>query len=473
MKRKALFWGIMALLLPWASLVSAGSLDTFGASSRGTAMGGAMVGIAEGWEATYYNPSALGLSRDSTAVEVSTFSGGMVINDIPSFGGGFGAKFGVSHRFLRDRLGVGLTVGVPPGGSGLSLDPTALLGGGGGSEWGLYKDQLPVLLGVGVGLRITDWLSVGVATSPKQNLISMGYYPLVIDPILESLIGIRTGVIPSNIQSTSFSMGSYDGTDVAVAYNVTLRPSKYLSLGYVYRPETTTRLKLRLELVGGEGSLLPESQFMLFDITMPSGPETTIYGGAGHIPLPWNDGLLTLAYQHETQNWAGFYQQTIQYQWTPSDIFRPEWFSNAGGDPPLLEDVAFDRYGFEYDGSANPLLFWKLKNLSNARFAVRGGYYHWNSPQQQPRYTYQLAMIDSDADVYSFGLGFSYDRKRKVRIDGVPPRISIDLHYQRIDLEDRNYQFRPDDFGNVPLSGNYLETGGSVTQLGAQITWWQ
>jgi hypothetical protein len=291
MKRKAVFWVIMALILPWTSPVSASSLDTFGASSRGTAMGGAMVSIANGWESVYYNPSALGLSRDSTAVEVYMLTGGLVINEIPSMGGGVSAKFAINHRFLRDRVGLGLLVGLSPGGLAGGLDPTSMISlGGGGGEWGMYKDSLPIVYDFGLGFRVTDWLAVGVSTSAKQSLLSMGFYPLVVDPLLQSLIGINTGVVPSDIKGTSFSYGSYDGTEVAVAYNVTLRPIKYLSVGYVYRPETTTRIKLRLEMVGGGGSLLTESRFMLYDITMPNGPETTIYGFAGHIPIKANDG---------------------------------------------------------------------------------------------------------------------------------------------------------------------------------------
>ena len=212
---------------------------------------------------------------------------------------------------------------------------------------------------------------------------------------------------------------------------------------------------------------------MLYDITMPSGPETTIYGVAGHIPVAANDGKLTVSWQHEVQNWDGFYRQTVNYSYTPSDVFAKSWF-DTDDNTPLLEDIAFDRFGFEYEGSATPLLFWRLKKLNNARFAVRGGYYHWTTPQQDVTQSYELAMVDSDADVYSFGVGFGYDRRKKVAVDGVPPRMEIDLHFQQTALEDRDYYYKPDEFGNnTGLGLNYMRTKGSLTQVGVQITWWQ
>jgi hypothetical protein len=302
----------------------------------------------------------------------------------------------------------------------------------------------------------------------------MGFYPLSLDPILESLLGLSTGSIPSNVKGMGFGVGSDPSDDYATAFNVSFRPLKYISLGYMYKPEAWSRYKLRVELVGGPGSLLGDSQYITIDMKIPGQVETTIYGGAAHIPVPWNEGLLTLSYQHEIQNWDGFYPQTTQFQWSASDIFSQEWFSEKLTKDPGLEDVAFDRFGFEYVGDATPMMFGPLAKLSNPRFAVRGGYYHWESPQPDVRYDYQLATFDSDADVYSFGLGFGFDRKNtRVALENplYVRRIEVDLHVQMTDLEDRDYRVQEDIWGNKPLENYIINTEGHITNIGLQITW--
>lgn len=477
MGRKAVVAWAMAIMLSWSVVGRADSLATLGASSRGTAMGGALIGIAEGWEAAYYNSSALALSRNSSSVQISSLNGSLKINDDNSLGGGFTLKYGINRRVLRDRIGLGLIVGTSTTSStGLSLDLGSLFGGGGAPNWNwqMYNDSLPLVLSVGAGFRITDWLSLGITAYQKPSLVSMGFYPLVVDPLLEMLLGINTGVIPSNVQGMGFSAGGDPNEDFVTGFNISFRPIKYLSLGYSYSPETWSRYKLRLQLVGGQGSILPEDQYIMIDMKVPGHVETTVYGGAANVPIPWNEGMLTLAYAHEIQNWDGFYPSSVQYQWDASQIFSPEWFSDKQPRDPGLKDVNLDRFGFEYTGSATPMLFWKLKSLSNARFAVRGGYYHWNSPQPDARYSWQVAMIDSDADVYSFGLGFGYDRVKKSKPGGVAtPRVEIDLHFQQTNLEDRTYRMREDEWGNQELTNYLVQTSGDITQYGIQVTWRQ
>jgi hypothetical protein len=441
-------------------------------------MGGAMVGIANGWDAVYYNPSALGLSEKSSSVQVNYLAGQLMANKTDSLADGLMFKYGVNARFLRNRLGLGLIVGTS--GTGLDLgsmlDLGSLMGGGGPPnwKWQRYADAMPLVLEVGFGFRIADWLAVGMSLNQKDSLVSMGYYPFSVDPILQSLIGISTGAIPSNVNTMNFSAGGDPTDNYATAFNLTFRPLEYVSLGYIYKPEAWSRFKLRVELIGGEGSILPESQYIVIDMKVPGQVETTIYGGAGHIPIPWNDGTLTIAYQREIQNWEGFYPQSTQFQWSSNDRFSQEWFASKLSRDPGLENVAFDRYGLEYEGDASPLLFWKLTNLSHARFAVRAGYYHWNSPQPDIRYGWQMAMLDSDADVWSFGLGFGFDRKNNPATIANPlyvSRMQLDLHMQFIALEDRDYRVREDEWGGVPLENYQVETKGNIMNIGFQITW--
>jgi len=480
MKNKVTLFLMMAMALSLSGPAMAGSQDMFGVSSRGTAMGGAMVGIANGWEATYYNPSALALSRDSSSFQYHIVDGSLMRNEENAWRSGYGITYGYNRRILRDRIGIGLILGTGTSDPGdmLSLDFGSLLGGGGPPNWNWqqYSDSSPILASVGVGFRLTNWLSVGVSAQQDTGMITTSFYPLVVDPLLDLLLGINTGLTPDNVPSFNFAAGSDPDGDYNTAYNISFRPVKYVSFGYVYKPESWTKVKFRLELVGIEGSILSTSQWYLFDMRFPGQVETTIYGGAGHIPIPWNDGTLTLSYSHEIQNWDGFYPYSVQFDWNEGDFFDPNFFKDPIPRDPGLEDVAFDRYGFEYEGDATPMMFWRLKNLSRPRFVVRGGYYHWNTPQPDADYTWQVAMIDSDADVYSFGMGFGYDRKkgkRAVATPAFPPRVAVDFHYQQITLDDRDYIMQPDEWGSIPFSNYVVRTEGSLTQYGVQVTLWQ
>lgn len=478
MKMKAVVLVVMAVFLSWSGSGLAGSLDTLGVSSRGTAMGGAMIGIADGWEATYYNPSALALSRNSSSLSASMVNGNLTMNDNNSFAGGPSLKFGLNRRVLRNRIGLGFIVGLSPSSSTeLSLDLGSLLGGGGSNwSWAMYEDAIPIILAAGIGIRVTDWLSFGISAQQKNGLISMSNFPLIADPIFLSLIGLGSNFTPTMVEGMGFSIGSEPDTDVSTGFNISIRPLKYISLGYSYKPETWTRYKIGLLIPGGGPGFLAEDLHYLIDMTVPGEVETTVYGGAAHIPIPWNDGLITIAYAHEIQNWDGFYPKSITYDWTSSQVFVEEWFTGKQPRDPGLKDVGFNRWGVEYEGSATPFLFWKLKNLANPRFAVRGGYYHWDTPQPDVNYIWQMAMVDSDADVYSFGLGFGYDRKKSKKAMEDPlssPRLEFDFHFQQTDLEDRTYVMRPDEWGSVPLQKYFVRTHGSITQLGVQITWWK
>ena len=84
--------------------------------------------------------------------------------------------------------------------------------------------------------------------------------------------------------------------------------------------------------------------------------------------------------------------------------------------------------------------------------------------------------FDSDADVYSAGLGLSLDRRgRKVVKDPTVPRqFSLDLHAQYFDVAERNFKLTYDYWGNHHgrTSVYYYHTEGQIVNLGLQLTWW-
>jgi hypothetical protein len=479
MKRLAVGVVAAGVILAGALAARAGTLEVYGASSRGTSMGGAMVAITDSWDAVAYNPSALALAPRSVSIQLSYINGSLIKNREDLLADGIAAKFGFNTRFFRNRIGVGLLVGMAGGADlGSLLNVGSLFSGGGAApNWKFqhYSDTMPIQFAFGLGFRLADWLSVGVSLNQRNGLVAIAPYPILVDPIIKALLGIDTGAIGTNVRGTNFAAGGDPASQVSTGFNVTFRPIQYVSFGYSYTPEAWTRFNLKLRLTRIPGGLMANEEYYVFDIRAPGQVETIIYGLGGHIPIPWNDGILTLAWSHEIQNWDGFYPRSRSVTYSAGDVFTQESIMSAYTRDPGLKNIANDHYGIEYVGDASPILFWKLRDLTNARFCVRGGYYHWNSPQPRAHHGYQVAMMDSDADIYSFGLGFGFDRRKNVvsRVENplAVSRVQIDLHVQVIAPESRNYLMRPDEWDSVSMENYSVKTKGNITNIGIQISW--
>jgi hypothetical protein len=463
-------WVIVGLLLLGAGKPAGAEVfEMFGASSRGAAMGGAMTATAEGTEAIFYNPSSIALSPDSTSLEWTASRAHLNVNGI-NFGAGnkdFGPMptlFGLSQRFLRERVGIGLLYrggftggGDVGGGTGIGVISngwgTGFFGGG----------TIPITLGL--GLRLHDKLAVGFSLWPNLY-VRLSDVNLNIDELLQSIIGVTTGIPPVDLDPNVNLALSPVGNDVGIS--VMFKPVKYLSLGYVQRPGSWTRIKVPIIL--SSTGLLSSSMRIIIVKDLSSKPDQEQLGAAVHVPL--GKSTLTLSWAQDHEFWGrqrkDRMKEVAQYKKSSvSGVVNVSY-----GAPSPINDISIDHYGLEYLMNAG-FLPTKFLKQRNPQLAVRAGYFHWNSPLPDKLYG---TTFDSDMDVYSGGLGLSLDRRgRKVMKDPtVPRRFSLDLHGQYFKVEDRDFKLSYDYYGNHRGNSSvyFYHYEGQITELGLQATWW-
>lgn len=161
----------LACLMP--RLAHASPVDLFGFGSRGHGLAGSIGADAEGFEAVYYNPAGLsfqGRPSFSLGYQVGTFD--LTIDDTPreardapALTIGFGVPIPLGG-FLKDRLAIGLGFTIPQT-SILIADierpatPSHIL---------VENRAQTVSIQAALGLRLTDWLALGVGTLALAEL---------------------------------------------------------------------------------------------------------------------------------------------------------------------------------------------------------------------------------------------------------------------------------------------------------------
>jgi hypothetical protein len=138
-----------------------------------------------------------------------------------------------------------------------------------------------------------------------------------------------------------------------------------------------------------------------------------------------------------------------------------------------MDNTDVGRYGVEY---ILGLKGWLPDFLSkrNPTAAIRAGFFHWESPYPDDKLW--GGDFDLDADVYSGGLGFNFDRKSKSQVQDPTRRrwMSIDLHFQYFKMEERDYQLAYNEWGRPigPTQVYYYYAEGEIINMGFQFTWW-
>lgn len=424
----------------------------FGISARSTAMGGAMVGIAEGLDAIAYNPAALALGPNSTSVQFQYFpSSRLMVNETNEGPQGFGLIMGLTQKVLRDRIGVGLLIGYPA-----SV----------GSDWPTYATgTLPLLMGYGIAIRLHDTLGIGIA--PASNLwIRASEIQLSLTQLLTGLLGVSVGAPVSDV-NPNIALGiSTEDTKYAIA--VAFRPIKYISLGYVDIPLTKTRLRIPIVIKGG-GMVEDMTMTMLSDISTT--PPIQQYGVGLHIPIPQSE--LTLAWTQQKLGFGDLYDELYGDYLEWSDPKLSAVVSVGYGPPAPMENATVNRYGLEYLLNLKGL-GWVPSSLRqrNAVVAFRGGYFQWDSPYPEELWG---TRFDSDADIYSFGLGMTFDRKGKSSLERplAKNQFSVDMDIQYLDLEEKDYKLSYDYWGQPRSPGDvyWYHTEGQIWAVGFQFSW--
>jgi hypothetical protein len=452
------------------------ALGMFGASARSAAMGGAMVAIAEGPEAVYYNPSALGLSPNSSSFQSNYQDARLYVNGEDYGPGGMVGTYGFNQRFLRDRIALGIL--FPQVDLGLGGKDSEL-GGGTGYRltglgdtpyygWPMYGNPI-IPLYYGLSFRLHDTLAVAVS----QSIFGYSYLrfsPVILDldANLESLLGIALGGQFTDVNYNLHLGISWEPAEPG--YSFTFRPLKYISFGYLHQGEAEMDLYVPLVL---KSSLLEYDLVMILVYDVLDEPAVDRMGVGFHIPLPRSK--LTLAYEQDAYLFGDLYEDRYDdwEHYTRNLSFASGDQSISYPKPSPQDNVIIDRYGLEY---LLNMKGWLPDFLSkrNPELAVRGGFFHWESPY--PDDILWGDSFDSVADAYSGGIGLSFYRKTKEQVKDPTKRrrVSIDFHFQYMALEDRDYTLEYNEWGEPvgPSQTYYYFTEGEVINCGLQLTWW-
>jgi hypothetical protein len=432
-------------------------------------MGGAMVGIAEGMDALAYNPAALALTKNSFSLQLQSFPvSELKVNDTECGPGGIGAIAGLTQKVLRDRIGLGFTFTQSGGGGG---------GGNGTYSWPTFSG--PGLLdiqggGAGIGpvnfglaLKLHDTLAIGVM--PTSNIwVRTSPIQLGISQLLQTVLGVSVGAPSTNI-NPNIGLG-ISLQDTQYAFSVAWRPSKYLSLGYESIPITKIRLEIPILIKGG-GLINDINDVVISDIA--NNPPIQQYGVGVNIPIN-NTNKLTLAWSQQILGFKTLYNNLYSDYLKYSDPLLTNVISISGVSAPTpVNNAVVNRYGAEYLLGLNGMKgVPKALDRRNAVLAIRGGYFNWNSPYPTTLYGHNF---DNDSQVFSGGLGLSFDRAGKSSLDNplADRTFSIDMHVQYIHIDEKDYQLMYDYWGNPESSGDlfHFHTGGQICVVGVELSW--
>lgn len=157
----------IALVLLVPGVARASGPDVFGLGSEAIGRGGAMTAVAEGWDATFYNPAGLALSgrRELTLGYQRYFSG----LEIETAGGGVEDQpIVLPDSFV---LGASLPIGDRVGiGIGSMVLPDVIVRArthGPEEPFFPYYDNRTQRLAIypAIGVRVTDWLALGAGAN--------------------------------------------------------------------------------------------------------------------------------------------------------------------------------------------------------------------------------------------------------------------------------------------------------------------
>lgn len=228
----------LVLVIHPVSSARAGFFDTYGADSRGMALGGALAAVSEGWASVHYNPAALALSHD-IEVSLGLFSA-MPQIEVDYVGGGKEDLI----QFPR-RLAPLDTITGPALGLLLPIQRCT-------------PRRLPVPVALGVGLFVPrqalGTIRIVEETYPFDVMFNERNSSLVLNAALSTRItpavylglGLATQLVGATEMQLSESGANASETKVrfgapSLLVGVLVRPAERIRVGLVYRQKNQIR----------------------------------------------------------------------------------------------------------------------------------------------------------------------------------------------------------------------------------------
>jgi long-subunit fatty acid transport protein len=230
------------VLVGLAGTASASPVDLFGYGARGGAMAGAIISSAADHEAVYYNPAALAFAERPTfaiGFQRADFFLELEGEESPGLGApalffGFGVPLPFGG-FLKKRLTLGLGFVLPQTSILIAAVPAPSQ-----PSFLLVENRAQtVSLQGGLGLRVTDWLSVGVGFLALAELIG----DISVAPNDEGRLGsrVRDQVI----------------ADYSPVFGVLAKPTDWMAVGATYHGESSAAFELPITAELGSGFSIP------------------------------------------------------------------------------------------------------------------------------------------------------------------------------------------------------------------------
>ena len=281
---------LLVLLALNPVLARADVFNTFGYGPRATAMGGAMTAEANDYTAVFYNPALLVDRKDVNFG--FNFQFYKMVSDVKSKD--LARPLDLSNATAPDSVGTSVGLLFPLGGKvknhlalGLGVYlPTAVLlrvniPSNDTPYWYRYHASPErLILHLGAGIKIVDWLNLGLGVQALADLIGGG---------------ANVSVDLFSKQVNSGDLNAYLATRVAPVFSIALQPLKRLRLGATFKWEMKLNVvipaKVDLEGIGTLG-------FTVSGVAHYT-PHTLNFGAAFDVTPDF-----TLTLDGEWQNWS-------------------------------------------------------------------------------------------------------------------------------------------------------------------------
>ena len=215
-----------------SSVAFAGPFDTFGFGPRAAAMAGAQTADANDYSATFYNPALLGkakkvnvgayfnyfhMASQVTAKDISKSLDCKYCAAPDVVGGSIGAVFPFQGK-LKERVALGVGFYLPAGKMIRLFGPDSST-----PYWYQYNSNPErLVIQLGVGVKITDWLSVGLGAHALADLIAEG-------------ANVRVDLFSKQVKARDIDARLE--TRVSPVIGLSITPIKPLRFGVTYRGE--------------------------------------------------------------------------------------------------------------------------------------------------------------------------------------------------------------------------------------------
>ncbi len=376
--------GVLAGL--WALSAAADTFETFGYGPRAAAMGGAQTADANDYTSVYYNPALMPYHKDVNfgfnfqwyRMNASVQSKDLA-RDIDctyctaqdQVGMSLGLLFPLGGR-VRNRVALGLGLYAPETRLLRVLSPAR------DQPFWLHYNSSPerLVVHVGGGVKITEWLSLGLGVQALADLVGNG---------------ADVSVDLFNKQVQKATLDSHLATRLAPVVGLSVRPKPWLRFGATYRGEMFLlyRIPANVNLVG-----VGELQFNITGSTLYT-PHTVQFGAAID-PIP----ELTISLDGEWMHWSGApTPYTNLHIGLSGDVLKglgldKAFDINSPDQPAGFVDTVGARLGVEY--------------RITERVAARvGGFYRPTPVPKQD--TSGTNILDCDTVGLTGGIGFAVD----------------------------------------------------------------